>query len=201
MAPWIIIGLVALIIMFVWATYNKLIRLKNRIQNAWAQINVELKRRYDLIPNLVNTVKGYMKYEKETLEAVIQARNTCIKASGVSEQGAAENQLSGALRQLFALMENYPDLKSNQNVLNMQEELTNTENRIAFSRQFYNDIVLRFNESIMMFPGNIVASIFGFRKQDYFEVDMNTVQNTVQVDLSFDSSTPTAPTGTDVQKK
>jgi LemA protein len=201
MALWIIIGLVALIIMFVWATYNKLIQLKNRIQNAWAQINVELKRRYDLIPNLVNTVKGYMKFEKETLEAVIQARNTCIKASGVSEQGAAENQLSGALRQLFALMENYPDLKSNQNVLNMQEELTNTENRIAFSRQFYNDIVLRFNESIMMFPGNIVASIFGFRKQDYFEVDMNTVQNTPQIDLSFDSSTPTAPTGSDVQKR
>ncbi|MDD4028825.1 MAG: LemA family protein [Caldisericia bacterium] len=201
MTLWIILGVVALIVMFVWATYNKLIQLKNRIQNAWAQINVELKRRYDLIPNLVNTVKGYMKYEKETLEAVIQARNTCIKASSVPEQGAAENQLSGALRQLFALMENYPDLKSNQNVGKMQEELTNTENRIAFSRQFYNDIVLRFNEAIMMFPGNIIASIFGFTKKDYFEVDMNTVQNTPTIDLSFDSSTPLPPSDTDAQTK
>jgi LemA protein len=196
MAIWIILGVVTLLIMFVWGTYNKLIQLKNRIQNAWAQINVELKRRYDLIPNLVNTVKGYMKFEKETLESVIEARNTCIKASGVAEQGIAENQLSGALRQLFALMENYPDLKSNQNVMKMQEELTNTENRIAFSRQFYNDIVLRFNESIMMFPGNIVASIFGFTKQDYFEVDMNTVQNAPTIDLTFDSPPPTS-TGAD----
>lgn len=191
MIIWIIIGVIALIVMFVWATYNKLIQLKNRIQNAWAQINVELKRRYDLIPNLVNTVKGYMKYEKETLEAVIQARNTCIKASGVPEQGVAENQLSGALRQLFALMENYPDLKANENVAKMQEELTNTENRIAFSRQFYNDIVLRFNEAIMMFPGNIVASIFGFTKQDYFEVDMDTVQNAPKIDLSFNTDAQT----------
>lgn len=196
MTIWIILVVVVLLIMFVWGTYNKLIQLKNRIQNAWAQINVELKRRYDLIPNLVNAVKGYMKFEKETLESVIAARNTCIKASGVAEQGIAENQLSGALRQLFALMENYPDLKSNQNVMKMQEELTNTENRIAFSRQFYNDIVLRFNESIMMFPGNIVASIFGFTKQDYFEVDMNTVQNTPTIDLTFDSP-PSTSTGAD----
>jgi LemA protein len=171
----------------VWSTYNKLIRLKNRIQNSWAQINVELKRRYDLIPNLVNTVKGYMKYEKETLEAVVKARNTCISSDTVASQGKAENALSGALRQLFAVVENYPDLKSNENLMKMQEELTNTENRIAFSRQFYNDIILKFNEGIMLFPGNIVASVFGFKKHDYFEVDIEKVSNAPKVDLNFEA--------------
>ncbi|MCK5849233.1 MAG: LemA family protein [Caldisericia bacterium] len=184
---WIILGVLAVLVIFVWSTYNKLIRLKNRIQNSWAQINVELKRRYDLIPNLVNAVKGYMKYEKETLEAVIQARNTCISSSSVASQGKAENVLTGALRQLFAVAEKYPDLKSNENLMKMQEELTNTENRIAFSRQFYNDIVLKFNEEIMLFPRNIVASIFGFKKQDYFEVEIEKVSNAPKVDLNFEA--------------
>ncbi len=191
MATWIVLGIILVIVIFVWTTYNKLIRLKNRFQNAWAQINVELKRRYDLIPNLVNAVKGYMKHERETLEAVVNARKTCIDASSVADQGKAENMLTGALRQLFALVENYPDLKANDNVLKMQEELTNTENRISFSRQFYNDIVLKFNEAIMVFPGNIVASIFGFSKQEYFEVDINAVSKAPTVDLSFDTPAPT----------
>ncbi len=139
----ILIILLGFTLIFVISTYNILVRVRNQVRNAWSQIDVQLKRRYDLIPNLVEMVKDYMEYEQETLQRVIEARNQAIDASGVKEQGAAENMLTGALRQLFALVENYPDLKANQNVLSLQEELTSTENKISFSRQHYNDTVQR----------------------------------------------------------
>ncbi|MFC1628164.1 LemA family protein [Gemmatimonadota bacterium] len=167
---WIILILLAAVIFFVIGTYNNLVQLRNRVRNSWSQIDVQLKRRYDLIPNLVEVVKDYMEYEQETLQRVIEARNQAIGASGVKEQGAAENVLSGALRQLFALVENYPDLKANQNVLSLQEELTSTENKISFSRQHYNDMVMTFNTRIEQFPANMVAGMFNFGQEDFFEI-------------------------------
>jgi LemA protein len=151
--------------------YNRLVTLRQRIKNAWAQIEVQLKRRYDLIPNLVSTVKGYAAHEKETFERVVQARNAAISAQGVQEQAGAENMLSGALRQLFALVENYPELKANTNFMQLQEELTNTEGKIAFSRQFYNDTVLKYNTAIQRFPAVMVAGMFGFHQEVYFNLD------------------------------
>src|SRR6187397_2400421 len=152
-------------------TYNGLVSLRNRIENAWAQIDVQLKRRYDLIPNLVETVKGYASHEKETLEAVIQARNMAIQAQGPQEQAQAENVISGALKSIFALSEAYPDLKANQSVLNLQEELTGTEGRIAYARQFYNDSVYRYNTKVQSFPANILAGMFRFQEREYFQAD------------------------------
>jgi LemA protein len=163
--------LFAALIFFIIATYNSLVTLRNRVRNAWSQIDVQLKRRYDLIPNLVEAVKDYMEYEQETLQRVIEARNQAIDASGVKEQGAAENMLTGALRQLFALVENYPDLKANQNVLSLQEELTSTENKISYSRQHFNDMVMTFNVRIEQFPANIVAGMFNFMHEDFFEIE------------------------------
>jgi LemA protein len=151
--------------------YNRLVTLRQRIKNAWAQIEVQLKRRYDLIPNLVSTVKGYAAHEKETFERVVQARNAAISAQGVQEQAGAENMLSGALRQLFALAESYPELKANTNFLQLQEELTNTEGKIAFSRQFYNDTVLKYNTAIQRFPAVLIAGMFGFHQEVYFNLD------------------------------
>ena len=151
--------------------YNRLIRLRNRVDNAWAQIDVQLKRRYDLIPNIVETVKGYASHEKETLERVIQARNVAMAATGVAQQGEAENMLTGALKSLFALAEAYPDLKANQNFLQLQEELTNTEGKIAYARQFYNDTVMSFNTAIQSFPANVFAGMFGFAQREYFEIE------------------------------
>ena len=179
---WIILILLAFVIFFVIRTYNSLVQLRNRVRNSWSQIDVQLKRRYDLIPNLVEVVKDYMEYEQETLERVIQARNQAIDASGVKEQGAAENMLTGALRQLFALVENYPDLKANQNVLSLQEELTSTENKISFSRQHYNDMVMTFNTRIEQFPANIVAGMFNFGQEDFFEIG-ETEREVPKVDL------------------
>ncbi len=158
------------VLAWVVVTYNGLVTLRNRFRNAWSQIDVQLKRRYDLIPNLVETVKDYMAYEQETLTRVIEARNSAMKAEGPAAQGAAENMLTGALRQLFALVENYPDLKANQNVLALQEELTGTENKISFSRQHYNDMVMVFNTRIEQFPANIVAGMFNFTQQEFFEI-------------------------------
>ena len=149
---WWAIGIIALLAVVLVSIYNRLVTLRQRIKNAWAQIEVQLKRRYDLIPNLVATVKGYAAHEKETLERVVQARNAAISAQGIQEQAGAENMLSGALRQLFALVENYPELKANTNFMQLQEELTNTESKIAFSRQFYNDTVLKYNTAIQRFP-------------------------------------------------
>jgi len=168
----IIVGVVVvLIVLYVVASYNGLVRLRNRIDNAWAQIDVQLKRRYDLIPNLVNTVKGYATHEKSTFEAVTQARANAISASGPGDQAQAENMISGALKSLFAVAEAYPDLKANQNFLELQEELSGTEGRIAYARQFYNDSVLKLNTKIQSFPSNLLANAFGFKSREYFEAD------------------------------
>jgi LemA protein len=152
-------------------TYNSLVSKRNRIENAWSQIDVQLKRRLDLIPNLVETVKGYAAHEKETLDAVVRARNAAMAAAGPHDTAAADNQVTGALRQLFALSEAYPDLKANQSFLQLQEELTATEGRVAYARQFYNDSVLAYNESIQKVPANLIARRAGFRPREYFEAD------------------------------
>ncbi|MFC1932475.1 LemA family protein [Chloroflexota bacterium] len=169
---YIVLGIIALILIFVVANYNGLVRLRNQRQNAWAQIDVQLKRRYDLIPNLMETVKGYMTHERETLEAVTNARNLAQQtASGdVGARSKAESELSGALSRLLVVVENYPDLKASQNFLALQEELTSTENKIGFSRQYYNDAVLRLNNKIQMFPSNMVAAMTGFKLGEFFEV-------------------------------
>ncbi len=167
----IILGIIVLLVIFVIMTYNSLVSLRNRIENAWAQIDVQLKRRYDLIPNLVETVKGYAAHESETLEKVIQARNMAMTASGVEGQAQAENALTGTLKSLFALSESYPDLKANQGFLQLQEELTGTEGRIAYARQFYNDSVFKYNTKIQSFPAVILAGMFRFTEREYFETD------------------------------
>ena len=162
----IILGVPVLGIVF----YNRLVGLKNQVRNAWRQIDVQLKRRHDLLPNLVEVVKDYMSYEQETLQKVIQARNQAVSAHNPEEAIAAEGVLGGALGKLFALMENYPDLKANENVARLMEELSATENRISFSRQFYNDSVMTLNNAVQSFPSNFVAGMFGFREATYFEV-------------------------------
>jgi LemA protein len=170
----LLIVLVALVVVagiYVLISYNRLVALRNRIENAWSQIDVQLKRRYDLIPNLVDTVKGYAAHEKETLDRVIQARNAGMGASSPHEQAEAENVLTGALKSVFALSEAYPDLKANQNFLNLQEELTGTEGRIAYARQFYNDTVYRYNTKIQSFPANMLAKQFRFAEREYFRAD------------------------------
>ena len=171
MAMWILIAVAVVVVLYVIVTYNALVRLRNRVANAWAQIDVQLRRRYDLIPNLVETVKGYAAHERQTFQAVTEARANAIDASGVGEQAQAENMISGALKSLFAVAEAYPDLKANQNFLSLQEELSGTEGRISYARQFYNDSVLRLNTKIQSFPSNILAGMFGFREQEYFEAD------------------------------
>ena len=168
---WIVLGVIVLLALYLVFSYNKLVKLRNRIANAWAQIDVQLRRRYDLIPNLVETVKGYAKHEREAFEAVTQARANAINASGVKDQAAAENMITGALKSLFAVAEAYPDLKANQNFLNLQEELSSTEGRISYARQFYNDAVLQMNTKVQTFPTNIIANMFGFREHEYFEAD------------------------------
>jgi LemA protein len=168
----ILLVLVVLVVVFLIVLYNGLVKLRNRIEGAWAQIDVQLKRRYDLIPNLVETVKGYAAHERETLDAVIRARNAAIAAPDTPHaQANAENQLSGALRQLFALGEAYPDLKANQNFLALQEELTATEGRVAYARQFYNDSVLSYNNKLQQFPTLIFARMLKFERREYFEAD------------------------------
>lgn len=167
----ILVVVLVLLALYVIASYNGLVSLRNRIENAWAQIDVQLKRRYDLIPNLVETVKGYASHERETLDAVIQARNAGMTAQGPHDQAEAENVLSGALKSLFALSEAYPDLKANQNFAQLQEELTGTEGRIAYARQFYNDTVYRYNTKVQSFPANILANTFRFSEREYFQAD------------------------------
>jgi LemA protein len=171
---WIIVlAVVAVIVLAVIVLYNGLVRARNQVDNAWSQIDVQLKRRIDLIPNLVETVKGYAAHEKETLDAVVRARNAAIAApSGDPHaQAAADNQITGALRQLFALSEAYPDLKANQNFLALQEELTATEGRVAYARQFYNDTVLGYNNKLQTFPTVVLAGLFRFTAREYFEAD------------------------------
>jgi LemA protein len=167
---WIIVALIIAVPLFGIVLYNRLVGLRNQVKNAWRQIDVQLKRRHDLIPNLVEVVKDYMSYEQETLEKVIQARSQAVSAGSPEEAIAAEGILSGALGKLFALMENYPDLKANENVSRLMEELSATENKISFSRQFYNDSVMVLNNAVEAFPSNILAGMFGFHQATYFEV-------------------------------
>jgi LemA protein len=167
----VIAGLVLLLIVLLVATYNGLVQLRNRIEAAWAQIDVQLKRRFDLIPNLVETVKGYAAHEQGTFEKVTQARNMAMNATGPAEAAQADNVLSGALKSLFAVSEAYPDLKANQNFLNLQEELTATEDKISYARQFYNDTVYKFNTKIQSVPANLIAGPFHFTEREYFEAD------------------------------
>lgn len=183
---WIILGLIVLIIGFFWITYNGLVRLRNRVKNAWSQIDVQLKRRYDLIPNLIETVKGYMTHERETLEEVTKARNQAQNAvyAGAGARSKAESELSSALGRLLAVVENYPDLKASQNFLALQEELTSTENKIGFSRQYYNDSVLGLNNKIEMFPSNFVANMTGFKEYEFFEITLAAEREAPKVSFS-----------------
>ncbi len=167
----VIVAILVVTALALVAIYNSLVSKRVRCREAWSQIDVQLKRRYDLIPNLIETVKGYAAHEKETLERVIQARNQALSAEGVAKQAEAENFLTGALRQLFALSERYPDLKANQNFSQLQEELTSTENKIAFARQHYNDSSAIYNTAREKFPNNIVAGMFNFEEQDFFELE------------------------------
>ncbi len=176
---WWIILIIVLVLLVLWAisTYNKLVALRNRVKDQWAQIDVQLKRRFDLIPNLVETVKGYTKHESETLEAVIKARNTYVTAGTPEAQMKADGELTQAISKLFALTESYPDLKANTNFQHLQEELTQTESKIASARQFYNDTVMLYNNKVSMVPSNIIASLFKFNKEAFFEANETERQN------------------------
>ena len=178
---WMILIIVGILIVF-WAisVYNKLIALRNRVKDQWAQIDVQLKRRFDLIPNLVETVKGYTKHESESLEAVIKARNTYVSATLPEDQMKADGELTKAISKLFALTESYPELKANTNFQALQQELTETESKIASARQFYNDTVMVYNNKVAMVPSNIIASLFRFEKEAFFEANETERQN-VQV--------------------
>ena len=168
---WVVVGVLVLVLLVgVWA-FNRLVSLRNRVDNGWSQIDVQLRRRYDLIPNLVETVKGYAAHEREVFEEVTNARATAIGASSVPDQAQAENQVTRGMRQLLAVAERYPELKANENFLALQEELTATESKIAYARQFYNDEVMRLNTLIGSFPSNVVAGMFGFRPREFFEID------------------------------
>jgi LemA protein len=166
----ILLGIVVLFAVWLVGQFNGLVQLRNQVQNAWAQIDVQLKRRSDLIPNLVNTVKGVMKFEQETLEKVMNARARALGATTITERGAAEAEVSQGLGRLLAVMENYPELKSNQNALQLQEEVTATENKVGFARQFYNDVVMKFNTAQQTFPGNVIAGLFNFRPSEFLQV-------------------------------
>ena len=172
LAIWIVLGIIAILIIAFVAIYNSLVRLRNQVKNAWAQIDVQLKRRHDLIPNLIETVKGYMKHERETLESITKARNLAQQATSAApgERAKAEGELSSALTRLLAVAERYPDLKASQNFMALQEELASTENKISFSRQFYNDSVLNYNNQTQVFPSNIIAGMAGFKPGEFFEV-------------------------------
>ncbi len=170
-AVWIVVGVVALVLLYGVYAYNRLVRLRVRAENAWSQIDVQLRRRYDLIPNLVETVKGYAAHERELFEDVTRARAQAQSASGVQDQAQAENQLTRTLSRLLAVAENYPDLKASQNFLALQEELTGTESKIAYARQFYNDTVQSLNTRIQSFPSNIVAQLGRFEPREFFEIE------------------------------
>jgi LemA protein len=174
----VIIGGIALMAI---GMYNSLVTLRNRCDNGWSQIDVQLRRRYDLIPNLVETVKGYAKHESTVFQNVTQARAAAVNAQGVKEQGQAENVLSGALKSLFAVAENYPELKANQNFLMLQEELAGTESKVAYARQFYNDTVMKYNMRTQMFPSSIIANMFGFKGRDYFQIEEEAAKGPVKV--------------------
>jgi LemA protein len=183
----IIILIIIIIVAIIAGMYNTLVKLRNQVKNAWAQIDVQLKRRYDLIPNLIETVKGYRDFERDTLEAVTKARNIAMQASssgaGAAERGKAEGELSSALARLMVVVEQYPNLKANQNFLALQEELTSTENKISFSRQYYNDSVLHYNNQTQVFPSNIIAGMFNFKAGEFFEVTVEAERQAPKVDF------------------
>jgi LemA protein len=166
-----VIGGLFLLLLIFFGLYNGLVALRNQVKNAWAQIDVQLKRRHDLIPNLVETAKGYMQHERQTFEHITQARNLAQSASGVAAQASAENALGGALMKFFAVAENYPELKANQNFLALQEEIASTENKIGFARQFYNDTVMRYNIKRETVPSSFVAGMFNFKEEKMFEIE------------------------------
>jgi LemA protein len=181
---WMIWIVLIVIAGWVVATYNGLVALKNQLENAWKQIDVQLNRRYDLIPNLVETVKGYMKYEQDTLQKVVDARSKAMAATGVKETAEAQNALTQSMGKIFALMENYPELKADENVLRLQEELATTENQLAFARQYYNDLVMRFNTKREVFPSNLIAGFFNFDARDFFTVP-ESAKSLPRVDLKL----------------
>ncbi len=177
----VLLIIVGAVIVMAIGMYNSLVTLRNRCDNAWSQVDVQLRRRYDLIPNLVETVKGYAKHEREVFEKVTQARAAAVNAQTVKDQGQAENVLTGALKSLFAVAENYPELKANQNFLMLQEELAGTEGKVAYARQFYNDTVMKFNMRQQVFPSNIIANMFGFKPRDYFQIEEEVAKGPVKV--------------------
>lgn len=184
MALLVFAAIVGVLIVWIIVMYNGLVAMRNQVKNAWSQIDVQLKRRHDLIPNLVETAKGYMTHERETLENVTKARNLAANANGVGDQAKAENQLTQAMSQFYVVMENYPDLKANENFLSLQEELTSTENKISFARQYYNDETMRFNTQVEQFPSNIVAGMFNFDQAEFFEVEVPAERAVPKVSFS-----------------
>ena len=180
---WIILVIVVLIVIAIISMYNGLVSARVKVDNAWSQIDVQLQRRFDLIPNFVETVKGYTSHESETFEKIAQLRTSWANAGTVAEKAELDNQLSGALKTIMAVSESYPELKANQNFSELSEELRNTENKISFSRQFYNDTVTMYNEKLQIFPSNIIANIFNFKARDLFKTDSDEARKNVKVDF------------------
>ena len=181
---WIILIVLILIVFWIIGQYNGLVILKQRVKNAWSQIDVQLQRRFDLIPNLVETVKGYMSHENDVLTKVAELRTSWANAGSVHEKAELDNQLSGALKTIMAVSESYPELKANQNFSELQQELQNTENKISFSRQFYNDSVTMYNTKLEVFPSNLIASMFGFKAEEFFKVESEEARKNVKVDFN-----------------
>ena len=183
MVLWIVLAIVVLLIIFIIGIYNNLVRLRQKVKNSWSQIDVQLQRRFDLIPNLLETVKGYMNHESEVLTKVSELRTSWANAGTVREKAELDNQLSGALKTIMAVSENYPNLKANQNFSELQQELQNTENKISFSRQFYNDSVTMYNTKLEVVPSNIIASMFGFKPEELFKAESNEARKNVKIDF------------------
>lgn len=181
---WIILAIVVLLVLFIISVYNNLVKLRQRVRNAWSQIDVHLQRRFDLIPNLVETVKGYMNHEEGTLTKIAELRTAWANTKTVAEKAELDNQLSGTLKTIMAVSENYPDLKANKNFVELQEELKNTEDKLAFARQFYNDTVTMYNTKLEVIPSNIVASLFSFKPEELFKTDSAEARKNVKVDFN-----------------
>ena len=180
---WIIIAIIVVLTLYVISVYNSIKKIENRVENAWSQIDVQLQRRFDLIPNFVETVKGYMNHESETFTKIAELRTSWANTQSVADKASIDNQLSGALKTIMAVSENYPELKANQNFSDLSEELRNTENKISFSRQFYNDTVTKYNDKLELFPSNIIAGMFGFKQKDLFTAESEEARKNVKVDF------------------
>lgn len=181
---WVILGIIVLLVLFVISIYNGLVQARQKVKNAWSQIDVQLQRRFDLIPNLVETVKGYMGHEAEVLTKVAELRTSWANANSVKEKAELDNQLSGALKTIMAVSESYPELKANENFAQLQQELKNTEDKISFSRQFYNDTTTMYNTKLEVVPSNIIAGMFGFKQEELFKVDSEEARKNVKVDFN-----------------